>query len=242
MDRYIDYQEVSEYGRYFFHQSVSLVGASPLVDVATLRQQVLAAVEALEALVQGAEVQKSSMRMERGSIDETLEQTLDVLRRFYRYLQSLPSSVMVDMAAFFIGGKLGNLGQSKPHDVLAQADGALRGFSAPVHAGLPAASAWQADILVARTALSQAIEGKYGASSGTTRAVGSLGQAREDFLHVYNKVAKRLVRGLLADMKREHELRSFFLDLQVHEDRAGAPAGLPDTLPVEDDTAPAQAS
>lgn len=235
MDRYIDYQEVSEYGRFFYRQSVSLVGASPLVDVAVLRQQVLDAVERLEARLQGADLQKSSMRTERGGIDETVELMRDVQRRFYRYLQSLPPHMKVDMAAFYPAGKLGNLAQHKPHDVLALADGTLRGFSAPIHAELPAASVWQADILTARMALSQAIEGKQGASSGASLAVGSLAEAREDFLHVYNKVAKHLVRGLLAEMKREHELRHFFLDLQVNEDRTGAPAELPDS----EDVAPA---
>lgn len=237
MDRYIDYQEVSEYGRYFVNRAVSLVGLSPLVDVVTLRQLVLAAVEALEAHLQGADVQKSSVRTERGSIGETVEAMRDVLRRFHRYLQSLPPDVKLDMAAFFAGGKLGNLAQHKPEDVLAQADGALRGFSVPANAELPAASAWQADVLAARTALSEAIQGKHGASSGATTAVGSLSQAREDFLHVYNKVAKRLIRGLLAEAKREHELRSFFRDLQVHEDRAGAPAVPPDPLPGGEDEA-----
>lgn len=242
MDRYIDYQEVSEYGRYFVNNVLPLVGASPLVDVETLRRQVLAAVEILEAHLQGADTQKSSVRTERGSIDETVEQMRDVLRRFYRFLQSLPPQTLLDMAAFFAGGKLGNLAQNKPEDVLAQADATLRGFSAPAHANLPGATMWQADIRTARTALAEAVTGKHGASSSASRAVGSLGQAREDFLHVYNKVAKRLIRGLLADLQREHEMRRYFRDMQVHEDRAATPAeppaGLPDTLPGDEDDAP----
>jgi hypothetical protein len=240
VDRYIDYQEVSEYGRYFVNNVLPLVGASPLVDVEMVRRQVLAAVEALEAHLQGAHTQKSTVRSERGSIEETVEAMRDLLRRFYRYLQSLPPQTKLDMVAFFAAGKLGNLGQYKPEDVLAQADGALRGFSAPAHAALPGATTWQADIVAARTTLSDAIAGKHGASSGATTAVGSLGQAREDFLHVYNKVAKRLIRGLLADLQREHELRRYFRDLQVHEDRAAAPGepSPPDTLPDDEDAAP----
>jgi len=101
---------------------------------------------------------------------------------------------------------------------------------------------WQADIRATRTALAEAVTGKHGASSGATRVVGSLGQARLDFLHVYNKVAKPLIRGLLADLKREHELRRYFRDMQVHEDRAAAPGATPpappDTLPDDEDVAP----
>jgi hypothetical protein len=238
VDRYIDYREVSEYGRYFVDNVEPLVGASPLVDVDALRRQVLAVVEALEARLQGADTQKSSVRTERDSIEESVEDMRDLLRRFYRFLQSLPPQTKLDMAAFFAGGKLGSLGQHKPEDVLAQADGTLRGFSAPAHAELPGASAWQADIRTARTTLSQAITGKHGASSGATSAVGSLGQAREDFLHVYNKVAKRLIRGLLADLKREHELRRYFRDMQVHEDRAASPGEPPAELPDDEDVAP----
>lgn len=242
MDRYIDYQEVSEYGRYFVNNVLPLVGASPLVDVESLRRQVLAAVEILEAHLHGASAQKSSVRTERGSIEETVEDMRDVLRRFYHYLQSLPPQTMLDTAAFFAGGKLGNLAQQKPEDVLAQADATLRGFSAPAHADLAGAGAWQADIRTARTALAEAVTGKHDASSGATRVVDSLGQARLDFLHVYNKVAKRLIRGLLADLQREHEMRRYFRDMQVHEDRAAAPAqppaGLPDTLPDDQDDAP----
>ena len=242
MDRYIDYQEVSEYGRYFVDNILPLVGASPLVDVETLRRQMLGVVEVVEAYMQGANTQKSSVRTERGSIEVSVEDMRDILRRFYRFLQSLPTQTKLDMDAFFAAGKLGNLGQHKPEDVLALADGALRGFSAPVHAELPGASMWQADIRATRTALAEAVSGKHGASSGATRVVGSLGQAREAFLHVYNKVAKRLIRGLLADLGREHELRRYFRDMQVHEDRAAAPgappAELPDTPPDDQDVAP----
>lgn len=48
---------------------------------------------------------------------------------------------------------------------------------------------------------------------------GSLRQARTSFLAAYHKVARRLIRGLLAELGREHELRRYFRDLQATDER-----------------------
>jgi hypothetical protein len=53
-DRYIDYWEVSVYGRYCASTVRTLVGASPLVDMEVLAQRILAAVDAVEAEMQRA--------------------------------------------------------------------------------------------------------------------------------------------------------------------------------------------
>lgn len=219
MDPYIDYQEVSVYGRYFYRQSEPLIGASELVDVGVLRRLVLNRVEAVEAELLVVGVPKSIERLGRGNVGEASEEMRDNLRRFYFHLQSLPARSGVDVAAFFADGKLGRISQHKPEDLLAQGDAVLRGFALPSSATLPEATRWQGDIAASREILDQAIHGKLSAANGASAGVGSLSQARTSFLTVYNKVAKRLIRGLLAELGREHELRRYFRDLQVNEER-----------------------
>jgi hypothetical protein len=235
VDRYIDYREVSQYGRYFFERVAELIGLSPLVDVEALRQLVLAAVVAVEAGMLGTDTQKSSLRTERGGTEASGETLADVLRRFYLYLQSLPPQVSYDLAAFFPSGRIGPVGSLKAEDLLSRADDVLRGFAMPANASLPDTATWQVEITVARANLAGAISGKLGAAQGASGATESLGQARERFLHVYLKVARPLIRGLLAELGRAHELRRFFRDMQVQESRApGEPREEPDDLPDGD--------
>ncbi len=219
MDPHIDYQEVSVYGRYFYRQSESLIGASELVDVAALRRLVLGRVEGVEAELLGVGAPRSIERLGRGSVVETTEEMRDHLRRFFFHLQSLPASSGVDIAAFFAGGKLGRISQQKPEDLLAQGDAVLRGFALPASATLPEAARWQTDIAASRQALDDALHGKQSATNSASAGTGSLSQARTSFLIAYNKVAKRMIRALLAELGREHEFRRYFRDLQVNEDR-----------------------
>lgn len=228
MDRYIDYREVSQYGRYYYDRSADLVGVSTLVDMEAVRQSVLGTVVDVEAGVLGTDTQKSSLRTERGGTEVSVEAAADTLRRFYLHLQSLPPQVSFDLAAFFPAGKIGAVGSLKAEDLLSRADDVLRGFVMPVNALLPGTATWQADIVIARTNLAGAISGKHSAAHGTSGATESLAQARERFLHVYLKVARPLTRGVLAELGRERELRKYFRDLQVQESRApGAPADEP---------------
>ncbi|HWN69377.1 MAG TPA: hypothetical protein VNM90_17170 [Haliangium sp.] len=236
MDRYIDYREVSQYGRFFVDRMVELVGASPLVDVEAVRQLVLGAVVAVETGMLGTGTQQSSLRTERDGSETSAEALADLLRRYYLYLQSLPPQVSFDLAAFFPAGKIKPLSSLKAEDLLSRADDAMRGFAMPANALLPNAVTWQGEIAVARLNLAGAIGGKLDAAHGASGATESLAQARERFLHVYLKVAKPLIRGLLAQLGREHELRKFFRDMQVQESRAPGqpreePGDLPDDLP-----------
>lgn len=232
MDRYIDYREVSQYGRYFCDRVVELIGASPVVDVEALRQLVLAAVVAVEAGMLGTGTQQSSLRTERGGTEESAETLADVLRRYYLHLQSLPPQVSFDLASFFPAGKIGPVSSLKAEDLLSRADDVLRGFTMPANALLPQTATWQAEIVVAHTNLAGAISGKLSAVHDVSGATGSLAQARERFLHVYHKVARRLIRGLLAQLGREVELRKFFRDMQVPESRSpGQPREEPGDLP-----------
>lgn len=219
MDPYIDYREVSVYGRYFYRHVEPLIGASELVDVEALRRRVLARVEAVEAELLVVGGPRSVERLGRGSVGEASEDMRDHLRRFYFHLQSLPVRSGVDVAAFFTGGKLGRISQHKPEDLLAQGDAVLRGFTLPASATLPESARWQTEITASRQALDEAIHGKLSASNDASAGTGALSQARSSFLVVYNKVAKRMIRGLLAELGREHELRRYFRDLQVNEER-----------------------
>jgi hypothetical protein len=234
VDRYIDYREVSQYGRYFVDRAVELVGASPLVDVEALRQMVLAAVVAVEAGMHGTDTQQSSLRTERGGTDLSAEALADLLRRYYLYLQSLPPQVSFDLAAFFPAGKIKPVSSLKAEDLLSRADDVLRGFAMPANALLPGTATWQPQIVVARANLAGAVGSKLGAAHGASGATESLVQARERFLRVYLKVARPLIRGLLAELGREHELRRFFRDMQVQESRApGQPRDEPGDLPSD---------
>jgi hypothetical protein len=216
-DAYIDYGEVSEYGRYFAAMLDTLIGASSLVDVADLKRRVLVEVEAVETEHRSALLQQSSVRGERGGTAEGVQATSGVLRRFHHHLQTLPPDVAVDRAAFFPRGGLGKLSRLKPADLLARASQVLSGFTADANAGLPDAARWQAEILAARTRLADALAGKHGAHHDKGLSVGALVAARERFLHVYNVMGKRLVHVVLADIGRLDDYPRYFLDLQVHE-------------------------
>jgi hypothetical protein len=240
VDPYIDYHEAVQYGRFFYQNVTPLIGASDVFNVEALRQVVLRAVDAVEAGLTVSDTPKTVVRAGRGTVETFSEEMADRLRRFYYYLLSLPASANVDVAAFFADGKQGKLSQYKAEDMLSRADTALRGFTTPAGATVPNGTAWQADIVVARGSLANALEGKLGAANTASTSVGSLAQARTEFLHVYNRVAKPAIRGLLAQLGREDEFRIYFRDLQVNEDRArpGAPTepgADPGTAPIGDD-------
>lgn len=256
-DRYIDYWEVSEYGRHFLDEAQELVGATPLVDMEQVRQRVLAEIEAVEAELGTTGTQRSGLRVGRGSIAEAVEAARDVCRRFYRHLQTVPADAGLDLAAFFPGEKLGDLLRLKPADLLARASEVLRGFDAPVNAALPGREVWQPELQTARDALAAAVAGKREAGRGARVAGAALTEARLRFLHAYNKLAKGAVRLALADLGRDVDFKKFFLDTQVNENgSAGSgsdeepddgsgdePGEAPDELPGEpDDGAPSSAA
>jgi hypothetical protein len=217
-DRYIDNREISEYGRYFWVRSARLVGASPLADIAELRQLILGAVEGLERERDSTRTQKSELRTGTSDVAEATPELSDALRRFFSALRTLPRTAVVDVEAFFPGGKLGSLNDLKPADLLGRADEVLHGFTVPANVALPGAADWQREILTARTTLSDALTGKYQARGSAASSVSSLAAARARFLHVYNGLAKKLVQVVLTDIGRMDEYRSYFLDLQVNED------------------------
>lgn len=221
-DSYIDALEVDEYTRYFLRQVISLVLASPLVDIEALRQRVENAAANVEREIVARGLQRSNLRILRGDTGDVYEQLLDAIRRFHRYLQSLPPSTVMDADAFFPDGYTGR--RRKPADVLAQGKLVLRGFDVPANASFPAASEWKATFSQGCEALEQAIGGKGDAARVASSSTSSLEVARREFVAVYNGLAKRLVRAVLQDIGREHEFKSYFLDLQVNEDGYKAPA------------------
>jgi hypothetical protein len=220
-DSYIDVLEVEEYTRYFLRQVMSLVGASTLVNVEALSERVQRVQEKVERELVARGLLHSSLRVSRSDTGDAYEELLDAIRRFHRYLQSLPPGTMMDAAAFFPGGYTGS--RRKPADVLAQGKLVLRGFDVPVNANIPAAPEWKATFTTGCDALEQAISGKGDAARVAGNTTSALQDARREFVAVYNGLAKRLVRAVLQDIGREHEFRSFFLDLQVNEAGARAP-------------------
>lgn len=225
-DRYIDYIEVSEYGRHFVNLAHTLIHASPLVDMAQLAAEVERAVEAVEAERTAASIERSQMRGGRGDITAATTHARDMLQRFFHYIRSLPRDIRLDVEALYPGRKLGKLSWLKPADVLARVRQVLRGLTVPANAGMPGLARWQEDLGAAHDRLDSALHGKSGRRTQASAATAALQARRDEFLQLYNGVAKPIVRGLLARLGRSNEYTLFFLDLRVHEGsrtRASAP-------------------
>ena len=239
-DRYIDYDEVSEYGKHFLNALPSLNGQSNLVDLAKLDALVSNAVHAVETELQKTKSDRSSLRGEREGTSGAADSLRDTIARFYHYLRSLPKTVDIDFNAFFPGQTMGEVANLKPADLASKAADILRGFDTPKNKSANVLLVWKTELDAAKTALSEAIAGKGGAAGDSFVATAALINARHDFLHVYTKVAKPIVRGLLAHLEREGELALFFKDLTVNEGgKAQTPgetqqqgAGTPSPAPV----------
>ena len=236
-DTHIDCFEVSEYTQYFIQQAITLIGASPLVNVDVLIVRVQAVEQKVERELAAAGLQRSLVRTTRGGIGEASDQMLGNIRRFHRYLQSLPPGTPMDAVAFFPNGYDGR--QRKAADLLAMGKQVLNGFATPANASFPGTSTWQPAFTQARDALQRALSEKGNASRVALEASSALEAARLEFLAVYNGMAKRLVRVVLQDLGREHELKRFFLDLQVNEGGSRSPEapGTPDEPALPDQPA-----
>jgi hypothetical protein len=221
-DTYIDFWEVIEYGHYFGDKSLLLVGASPLVDMALIRQRVLAHAEEMERQLGTIVVKRSTMRGGRDSIGVVTTSMSGDVRRFRHHLLAQPDEAGIDLDAFFPGGYV-TPAKRKPADLLAQGKGVLAGFDAPANVNLVNAIEWKGRFTASCQALTEALAGKHGASHVAVEGTEAQAQARRQFLEVYNGMAKRLVRVVLQDVNRLHEYRLFFLDLQVNEGGQAAP-------------------
>lgn len=217
-DRYIDYLEVGEYGDHFVSQSQKLDGLSPLVDVPALRQKVQAAIDATDAELGNIGVHRGALRTDRDAAALAASEGKDMIQRFYYTLLGLPKSSGADVEAFFPGRLLGELAGLKPDDVKGRLNTLLKGFDTQANQAAAAAlGSWKQDLQAGRDQLAAALAGKGGSQGTSITGTAALNTAREAFLRVYNKVAKKLVAGLLADLGREEELKLFFKDLAVQE-------------------------
>ena len=216
-DGYVDYGEVSEYGRPFVTALAGLVGLSEFVDVTKLGAFVSSKVDAVETELQKARNDRSDVRDERGITAQAEETLRDTVTRFYHHLQSLPKTTNADVEAFFSGRVMGDIAAMKPADLVSKAADVLRGFDTEKNKVIAGLASWKTDIAAAWQNLADAIEGKGGAAGKAFLATAELVQARNDFLHAYNKVAKHIVRGLLNQLGRGDEMPLFFKDLAVHE-------------------------
>lgn len=223
-DTHIDCFEVSEYTDYFVARAVELVGASRLANLEVAIELVLQARSEVDSAILAAGLQRSAVRTARIDIHEASDRMIDNIRRFHRYVQSLPPGTAMDAAAFFPNGYSGT--RRKAADLLAQGKQVLNGFEAPANAAFPAGAEWRTSFTQARDVLQQALAEKGGASHVSLNATSALERARLAFVAVYNGIAKRLMRVILQELGREDEFTRFFLDLQVNEDgsrKPGAP-------------------
>lgn len=220
-DRYIDYDEVPEYGRPLATELVKLKGASTIVNTEILAQRILASVEAVETELQKARSDRSDLRGERTGTEDAETDAREIINRFFHHLHSLPRSASFDFEAFYPGKNLGDISRMKPADLRAKAKEVLDGFEAPKNKPVTAFADWKKDIGDAHDALDAALTGKGSAKTKSFVATASLVAARQAFLHLYNRIAKPIVRGLLADLGREEEYRQFFGDLTANESAGG---------------------
>ena len=216
-DRHIDYDEVSEYGEHFIAALPTIAGQSDLVDITKLDALVSGAMRAVQTELQNASGDRSTLRVERADTAAGAAAVRDVLSRFYYFLRSLPSSVASDFGALFPGQTMGELGHLKPADLEAKAASVLRGFDSDANRNVAALAPWKTEIAAARDTLANALSGKGSAQGQSFTATAALIEARKNFLHAYNKVAKPLIRGVLAQLGRENEYAQFFKDLTVNE-------------------------
>ena len=122
---------------------------------------------------------------------------------------------------------MGDLGHLKPADLEAKAADVLRGFNTTKNKTITSLADWKTEIEAGRQTLANAISGKGSASGNAFVATAALIDARKNFLHAYNKVAKNIVRGLLAQLGRENEFHLFFKDLTVNEGGNTPPPAAP---------------
>ncbi len=223
-DGYVDYNEVSEYGRPLVSALSLLVGQSEFVDVVKLAAFVSSKVDDVETELQKARNDRSELRGERSDTAETEEAVRDVVTRFYHHLRSLPKSTHFDFNAFFPGNVMGDLSAMKPADLERKAADTLRGFDTDKNKTIAGFATWKVELNDTRLALSDALAGKGDATGKAFVATATLIEARKSFLHAYNKVAKPIVRGLLNQLGRGKELPLFFKDLAVNEGGNGLKA------------------
>jgi hypothetical protein len=216
-DRHINYGEISEYGKQFIDQLPTVAGQSELVDVAKLGALVSSAMLAVETELQKTTDDRSDLRGDRTETVDASAALRDNVSRFYYHLRSLPKTTDFDFDALFPGQTLGDLGHLKPADLVSKAADVLRGFDTPKNKNVAAFASWKTDITTTCQTLSDAISGKSKTSGKAFVATAALVDKRKNFLHAYNKVAKPIIRGLLAQLNRENEYELFFKDLSVNE-------------------------
>lgn len=230
-DSYIDYFEVSEYGQYFIEQARRLVGAWPLVDMTALIAMVEGSVSRVNREIEAAGLERSELRGGRMDTSAAADAGRKMIRRFHGFLRSVDEERALDREALFPGGKVDLSGRVKPADVKARLDALIRGLMLPANMGLPDHQRWQSRLTRARDELAAALASRDGAGVATRQTNAGLREAREEFLHVYNRLAKRLVRTVLIALDRESEMPLFFRDLQVNEDSSWpAPPGSDDDM------------
>lgn len=219
-DTYIDFYEVGEYGPHFMTTAEALRNASEMVAVDKLIALVKTRVDNVAAELERAGIKRSDLRAGNGGLGETAASARELVARFWNHLLSLdPKEFKHDVAAFFAGERLGALAALKPSDVKAKVGTVLKGFAAPGNASLPLGAQWKAKLEAAHESIGGSEQGQGNALMNKLNSSRELGKARQDFIDAYNGVAKPIIRGLLALLGREDELKNFFKDLQVQEDQ-----------------------
>lgn len=222
-DNYFDYLECREYGNHFVNKAAALTGQSPLADIPALISLVQSHTAAVSAELDKQGVEKSGTRVNRADAEAKRLALFTAISKFYSYLDSLDESIAFDFNAFFEGGVKGELGKLKAADLVERNVRLIAGFAAPQNASIPNADTWKTKLQNAENQLTAALTGKSSSSDGQVRATRELIEARQAFLRAYNHIAKPLIKAVLTNLNREHEMPLFFKDLAVNEEGGGKP-------------------
>lgn len=215
-DDYIDDQEVSEYGEFFYEESAKLEGLSPIFNMKELRAVIRDGIDKFQAERKKLTEGKSELSSSQKDTKTAAEEARDVLTRFYSFLGSFKKGT-IDLSAFFPKGKLGELAPMKPADLKTKLETVALGFEAEKNKSFSQRDQWRKEIGDALFTLEGALDKKEGKRTDSQRDTNAKTVAYENFLTLYNGVAKHTVQGLLHLLGRVDEYKLFFKDLQVLE-------------------------
>jgi hypothetical protein len=212
-DDYFDANEVSEYGEYTYNEAAKLEGLSEIFVISKLRVKLRGALDDFKK-----ERIKSAGSLDgvRKDAKVATDEARDVLTRFFSHLGSFKAGV-IDKAAFFIGGKLGDIQKLKPAAVQTKLETVLLGFEAKGNNSFKDRDEWLKELTLTLKTLKLSLDTKEDKRTDATRSTAEKSKAYEQFLMVYTQITKPAVAGILAELNRSQEYRLFFLDLQVNE-------------------------
>jgi hypothetical protein len=159
-----------------------------------------------------------SKRGERDSLRDRVAKALSSLKSHLAAVNKDEDDPDVDLSLFFEGGRLGELSNSSPAQVLIKADFALKGFEAAVDFPLKAEKRERLGKLAQQL---RASLGESSAARPEEAGVSTELQRAGEEWRIFYRGLKWIVWGFLIQERREGEYASFFKDEAVSGQRGG---------------------